>query len=235
MAEVPDDFDGQARPPGGASDIGADESGAAASTSLGVSPPAAPPGVVVTATWSGIPSASATDWVGLFAPGAPNEDYLAWVYVSGSQSAATPRPSGSCVFVIPNVAPGPYEMRLLTNDGYTHIATSNLITIEGTATVTVNPARVQAGGTVTVTWSGIPSPSATDWLGLYTPGSSNAAYIVWSYVSGSTIPGSPRPSGSSGLVIPAEVTPGTYEIRLLANDGFTSLADSNGLTVVTAE
>src|SRR5207237_9047732 len=36
----------------------------------------------ITATWSGIPSPTPSDWIGLYAPGAPDGSARAWLYVS---------------------------------------------------------------------------------------------------------------------------------------------------------
>ena len=39
--------------------------------------------------------------------------------------------AGTCPFTIPSwVRPGTYELRLLTNDGYTWLATSNPVTVQ---------------------------------------------------------------------------------------------------------
>ena len=57
----------------------------------------------------------------------------------------------------------------------------------GGLTLTVSPTSVAAGGTVTATWANMPSPTATDWLGLYTPGASNAAFLAWRYTTGTRL------------------------------------------------
>ena len=36
--------------------------------------------------------------------------------------------------------------------------------------LSVSPTTIAAGGAVTVSWSGIANPTATDWIGLYAPG-----------------------------------------------------------------
>jgi hypothetical protein len=96
--------------------------------------------------------------------------------------------------------------------------------------LTVSPTSIPPGGTITVSWSGIGTPTPTDWLGLYAPASADTATIDWVYVSCSKTPGSARPSGSCPFVVPA-LAAGIYEMRLFANDGFTRLATSNGFTV----
>jgi tartrate-resistant acid phosphatase type 5 len=101
----------------------------------------------------------------------------------------------------------------------------------GGTTLSVSPTTVAPGGTITATWSGIAAPSATDWIGLYTPGAANTAYIHWIYVSCSQSAGAARASGSCPFVAPSTVAPGTYQLRLLANDGFTLLATSSNFTV----
>ena len=68
----------------------------AGATTLTVTPGSAAPGATVTAAWNGIAAPSATDWIGLFAQGAPDTNYISWMYVSCSQSPTTPRASGTC-------------------------------------------------------------------------------------------------------------------------------------------
>ena len=87
-------------------------------------------------------------------------------------------------------------------------------------TLMVSPTSVAAGGTVTATWAGIASPTATDWLGLYTPGASDTAFLAWRYTPGTA-------SGNAPFTIPSTLTLGIYELRLLSNNGFTRLATSN--------
>ena len=201
---------------------------------LSASPTTVAPGGTINATWSGIASPTATDWIGFYTPGAANTAFIDWIYVSCSKTPGAPRASGSCSFVVPTtVAPGTYELRLLANDGFTVLTTSNSFTViaPGGPTLSVTPTTVARGGTVTPTWSGITAPSATDWIGLYTPGAANTAFIDWIYVSCSKTAGTARASGSCSFVVPSTVAPGTYQLRLLANDGFTLLATSNNFTV----
>jgi hypothetical protein len=84
---------------------------------------------------------------------------------------------------------------------------------------------------VTATWTGLTSPSATDWIGLYATGAADTAYLAWIYVNCSQTAGSAKAAGACAFGIPATLTPGVYELRLLANNGYTRLATSNGLTV----
>src|SRR5262249_24996819 len=81
---------------------------------------------------------------------------------------------------------------------------------------TIAPASVGTGGSVTATWSGIPSPTTTDWIGLYVPGSADSAYLTWQYVSCSKGAAAPSPAGSCPFTIPGGLPAGAYELRLFA-------------------
>ena len=94
-----------------------------------------------------------------------------------------------------------------------------------------NPSSSVPGGTVTAVWTDISSPTVVDWIGLYLPGTANTAYIDWIYVSCSKSRGNAEASGSCPFVLPASLVAGTYELRLLANDGYADLATSNAFTV----
>jgi hypothetical protein len=129
---------------------------------------------------------------------------------------------------------GTYELRLLSNDGFTSIATSNQITVTG-ASLTASPSSVSAGGTVTVSWSGVTNPTNTDWIGVYVPGAANTTNggsgQDWIYDDSCTQAAgtSALSSGSCSFTMPT--TSGTYELRLLSNNGYTSIATSNQITV----
>src|SRR5205823_5751177 len=93
--------------------------------------------------------------------------------------------------------------------------------------ISANPTTVAQGATTTVSWSGIPSPTPKDWIGLYgSPGAADNAFLyTWRYTTGTA-------AGSVPLTIPLGTPAGnTYELRLFANDGFTRLATSGPLTV----
>lgn len=98
-------------------------------------------------------------------------------------------------------------------------------------TITGSPSTVNRGSNVTASWSGIVSPTVRDWIGLYETGAANTAFVAWEYVSCSTAPTVAKASGSCGLTIPTNLAVGTYELRLLANDGFNVLATSGPLAV----
>ena len=180
---------------------------------LSASPGPVNPGGTVTATWSGLGSPGAGDWIGIYIPGAADSAYLGWRSTTGMAS-------GSVAFTIPaSLSPGNYELRLFSN--YMRQATSGTITVQ-VATLSASPGPVSPGGTVTATWSGLGSPGAGDWIGIYIPGAADSAYLGWRSTTGMA-------SGSVAFTIPASLSPGNYELRLFSN--YMRQATSGTITV----
>ena len=84
-----------------------------------------------------------------------------------------------------------------------------------------------------MSWSNVASPTKNDWIGLYHPGDANTAYSNWVYDNSctKTAGAGTLSSGSCSFVMPT--TAGTYQFRLLANDGLTVLATSGNVTVTS--
>ncbi len=186
-------------------------------------------GGTITAAWSGIASPTTKDWIGLYLSSAPqgsSTPSLAWRYTTGAASGNVP-------LTIPaTLAPGTYQLRLFANNGYTRLAVSNsfVVTASQPATLTATPTSIGAGGTITAAWSGIASPTTKDWIGLYLPSApqgSSTPSLAWRYTTGAA-------SGNVPLTIPATLAPGTYQLRLFANNGYTRLAVSNSFVVTSA-
>lgn len=95
-----------------------------------------------------------------------------------------------------------------------------LVTGTGTA-VAVTTVPALKNSNINVSWSGIATPTASDWIGIYAIGSSDFAYLDWAYTNGGA-------SGAVNVTLnhPSLVAGGTYEARLYANDGYTLLAKS---------
>src|SRR5262245_38070483 len=116
---------------------------AATAAALFESPSSLAAGSVATTAWSQIDSPTPRDWIGLYAAGANDMDFQAWVYVRCSHTPTTAAATGVCQFGLPNrLPPGLYEMRLFANDGFERLATSETFT-------------VSAGGPDTVAFSSI--------------------------------------------------------------------------------
>jgi hypothetical protein len=158
--------------------------------------------------------------------------------LSGSVTIAAGQPS-AIITVTPiddTIAEGSETviLTLTASAGYTiGIPNSATVTITDNdgPTITISPSFSLRGNSLTATWSGLISPSPTDWIGLYTVGAPNLPFWAWEYVSCTTTATSARASGSCSLQIPINVPPGAVEVRLFSNNGFTKLATSNPLTV----
>jgi subtilase family serine protease len=189
------------------------------------------PGAAVTASWSGVSSSTSTDWVGVYAPGSGSGSYLNWVYDDSCTQTAgsTALASGSCPITMPTT-PGTYELRLYAANGFTLLATSQQITVNA-PTLSASPTSVGAGGSVTASWGSVGNPSTTDWIGVYTPGSGSGSYINWVYDDSCTQTAGSTTLGSGSCSITMPTTPGTYELRLYAANGYTLLATSSQITV----
>jgi len=77
---------------------------------------------------------------------------------------------------------------------------------------------------MTVSWTAPSGSSSKDWIALYISGAANTDYVSWQYTNGTT---------SGSLTVPAPSNTGTYEFRYLVNDTFTSVKQSNAITVTT--
>lgn len=131
LTEVTKDYDSNARPQGGAYDIGAYEYVSSTSSTITASPATVPAGGTVTVSWSGVSSPTVTDWIGRYLPRDPDTSYASdWKYTSScsKNAGATAQSSGSCTFTTPTTA-GTYEFRLFANNGYTRLAMSNSVTV----------------------------------------------------------------------------------------------------------
>ncbi|MET1082639.1 MAG: PQQ-dependent sugar dehydrogenase [Burkholderiales bacterium] len=204
---------------------------------LSASPSAVPAGSPVTVTWGGNGAASPRDWIGLYKSCAAPTAYLGWAYTSCTMTPTSPSPAGSCRLTVPATqSPGPYEVRSLANDGFeTTFATSESFTVTPPGpSVSASPVAVSAGDTVTATWNNIPAPSPRDWIGLFTLNAPATDYIDWVYVSCTKTPGAAQATGLCSFTLPAGLAAGTYELRLLGNDGFDRLAASNRFTITSA-
>ena len=80
--------------------------------SIGATPSSVPDGAVLTASWSGVASPTSTDWVALYAAGAPDSAIIAWHYTSGMANGSVP-------LTVPLGTPaGTYQLRLFSQNSY---------------------------------------------------------------------------------------------------------------------
>jgi beta-propeller repeat-containing protein len=81
-------------------------------------------------------------------------------------------------------------------------------------TIAVDTTAVAPGGTLVATWAGNPTPSSRDYLRLFALGSAGDEFddpvIAWSTPDAA--------AGRLALMVPADLPPGWYELRLLSPD-----------------
>jgi hypothetical protein len=177
------------------------------------------PGGTLTVTWKGIVTPSPADWLALVPLNAPDNNWKAWMYTSGQAG-------GSQAFVLPTTLPaGTYDLRLFSNNTFTRLALSDVITITAPGpSVWVSPLTATAGSTITTSWRNIASPAGDDWLGVYAAGAPDGAYLTRVSTGGLA-------TGSTPLVLPVGLAAGQYELRLFSHDTLTRLAVGNSFTI----
>ncbi len=100
------------------------------------------------------PSATATDWIGLYKKGAeaPDTPSILWLFTDGTKVGTTALKEGSIEFTEGLPESGRYEMRLFASDGYELLADA-AFSVSGDALPAIRIAR-NSDGTLTVTFDG---------------------------------------------------------------------------------
>jgi hypothetical protein len=186
------------------------------------SPTSVQPGGTINVAFSGPAGSSATDWIGLYAVGAPDQPSIAWRYTNGAAS-------GSLTFTAPQ-QPGQYEFRYFLNDGYSLAARSAPVTVSttppppppATRTLAANPSTVTVGSSFLAQWTAPSGSNASDWIGLYAVGAPDSPSITWHYTGVAT-------TGSLSFMAPNQ--PGQYELRYFLNDSYNLAVKSGPITV----
>jgi hypothetical protein len=149
--------------------------------------------------------------VGLYRSGAADTAFISFQYLNSATA-------GSLNFVAP-ATEGGYEFRLYLNNGFTKAATSNLVAISGSVTLSASPGNVGPGASVTVNWSSVTTRASNDWIGLYAQGAPDTSFIAFQYIGGTGT------SGSRTFTMPSKN--GVYEFRYFLTDSYTRAATSN--------
>lgn len=193
--------------------------------------------------------ASNSDWIGMFAAGAPNTQYLNYIYNS---SAAT---SGCVNFTAP-VFVGDLEFRYLPLNLYNSVATSNTVNVlcaadyhctdadpctidkclQGACThsspaaamisLTAAPTASALHGLISVCWD-TPAHLASnaDWIGQFEVGTGNTFYVAYQYTGGAA-------SGCLNFI--AGPNEGDYEYRFFPQNGSCAFATSQTVSFCDA-
>jgi hypothetical protein len=129
-------------------------------------------------------------------------------------------------------APGAYEAALLDGTGAVLSRSPFWLYAAGTApSVATAKSLYVSGEPIEVSWKADPG-FKWDWLGVYSPGSADDHYALYTYthtaIEGTTTFSAASSTGAAEWPLP----PGTYEIRLLLDDGYRALASSAPFKVV---
>jgi hypothetical protein len=206
-----------------------------------------PAGGIINVTYSDIPGPSVSDWVGIYKTDNINQR-LDYNYVNSSGPCKKGRgdgvASGTCQFFIPIDYEGSYVIKLLSNDTNNVLATSTSFTVTkptNMPTVTVNPANnVLPGGSITINWANIPTPTNGDWVALYSTTDTKVEnYKDYGYLHlhgycDKNTRGDSKVEGDCTLKMTANIPPGSYVVKLFSNTVYGLLATSSPFTVGTA-
>ncbi len=182
----------------------------------------------VTLAWDPVNSPSLAGYMVYYGPAAGN--YTASIDV-GNTTAYTV--SGLLEGTTYHFAATAYDTTR-TQSGFSNDVAATVPNGAPVASLTASPASIGSGGTLNASWSGIATPSSTDWVGLFVPGAPATSNLAWIYVSCTQTPGASFASGSCPFTIP-NVAPGTYELRLFSNNSHTTLAISNAFAVTASQ
>jgi WD40 repeat protein len=169
-------------------------------------------GSTITVTYAGLPG-FAEDWIALAPAGSSNTTYLAYVFTGGQTS-------GTATLTAPATA-GSYVVRAFPNNTFVPLWESAPFAVN-TATVMVDQASYNPGGTITVSYAWMPG-YADDWIALAPAGSPNTTYVNYVFTGGQT---------SGTATFPAPATAGSYVARAFPHNIFTLLAESTSFDVV---
>ena len=188
------------------------------------------------------------------APGKAGERIAILPAGGGAAGALVSRPTGdgapqdgSVVLSTAGLAPAAYEAALLDGRGAVLSRSPFWLYAPGTPTIVTTSKSVYASGEpIVVSWTNAPG-FRWDWLGIYAPGEGdsnpndptceagacgNTRYLLYEYTH-SAIEGTASFTADSLVGYTTwPVTQGTYEIRLLLDDGYRSIASSAPFKVV---
>ena len=175
-------------------------------------------GDTITVNWTGATAPSVTDRIAAYlSDETDNNNYIAILYTDGSADGSVDFDNFSTF--------GEVLFRYLPDDGTTSIAESNTVDVAPPTidTLTAAPTTNTAGDTITVSWTGASNPSISDRIAAYiSTETNNNLYISILYTDGSI-------DGSVDFT--NFTTIGEIVFRYLPDNTFTSIAESNSVTV----
>jgi hypothetical protein len=156
---------------------------------------------------------NAKDWIAIAPAASANTSYLTFVYTNGQTS-------GTATFTAPGA--GSYVARAFSDNSFTRLAESApfIVVAGAAATISTDLASYPSGGTITVTYTGLPG-NAKDWIAIAPAGSDNTSYLDFTYTNGQT-------SDTATFTAPGT---GSYVARAFSDNSFNLAAESTQFTV----
>src|SRR5258705_2810148 len=113
-------------------------------------PTASPDGAIGFTVANG--PANATDWVGLYAVGAPDMPAPStWIYLNGMKTPPGTGLTGATLQFTAPAPPGTYEVRFFSSNSYVKLATSGNVVVQTQPTLTIGDVSVTEGNSGTTT------------------------------------------------------------------------------------
>jgi len=208
-------------------------------SSITVSAASTSPGATVTVTVANGPG-NRRDWVGLVRATDADRQFIHWKYLTNTQSVPSSGVTAAkLTFTMPS-SQDVYQFRFFADDGFTRLATSAKVTVSASAprppppssgepSIGVNTTSTAPGGPVSVRVANGPG-NPRDWVGLAVATEPNTKFVHWKYLTNTQSPAAPGITAAT-LTFNMPSSPGVYQFRFFANDGFTRLAASATVTV----
>jgi|GEM_PF-3066072 len=178
--------------------------------------------------WTNV-SPSAGDWIGVFKKNASDSEYVAKIFASNCETINNGRigtATGDCDFWTGGKTVGEYDIRYFSNGIKTASNSFSIVNpSSGDPVLTVSPLTTKPGGMITISWKNVNPATAKDWIGVYSRGSADTAYLSRLYASSCTTiaAATPKTSGSCSYLLNSSAKPNTYELRLFSNDTYAKL------------
>lgn len=188
-------------------------------------------GSTLTATFSNHTGGTTKDWIGIYKAGQTPGSSTAstwWAYPSPNGTNATGSATTPATLFNNSQIGTSWFARFFSNDGYGAVTGDTTVnfTIGSSPNIAVaaDKASYDTSETINISWANNAGVVAKDWIGIYPVGvtpDGDPVSTAWSYAT--------TASGSKGFT---GLTPGTYEVFLLANDGYYQLAKGQSFQVV---
>ena len=188
-------------------------------------------GSALTATFSNHTGGTSRDWIGIYRAGqtpGPSTPSTWWAYPSPNGTNATGSVTSPATLFNNSQIGTNWFARFFSNDGYGAVTGDTTVNfIIGSSpniTVAADKTSYDTSEAINISWANNAGVVAKDWIGIYPVGvtpDGDPASTAWSYAT--------TASGSKSFT---GLAPGSYEVFLLANDGYYQLAKGQAFQVI---